>query len=258
MSDKLTTKEIEKIIEKLRSQYEENLKLYGPYYFNLKGFNDRYLQALKARIDLQTFIAAEVTAFQDMKKIVDDKIREHKIKTEKTFTKKVEKMIDEMSEKTRKHPALFEGSDLPEEVQRLCGGLNAFHDREWLLLERLIGKNDIKNTRAHAELSGRFQKYFIHSKGGLSYMAEKFLSTERQDGYDKAHISFLREAAILIREAMALLDGLVLNDGAEILHLPSPPADLAAFDSKPRAEVLGLVKESLSGLVADFRLTDLI
>jgi len=257
MPGKLTQKELERIVEKLRGQYEENQKIYGPVYFNLKGFNDRYLQALRNRIDLQTFVAAEVTALEELKKKVEKKVRERKIRTEKSFTKKIEKMIDDMAEKTRKYPAFFEESGLPEEFQRLCGGLQVFHDREWLMLGRLIEKNDLKNSREHLEISEKIEKYFVHSRGSLSYVAEQFLSTERRDGYDKAHISILREAAVLLGDALTFLNGLKFIDPAEIIDLRPVSGVLAPFNGRTRSEILQLIRKSLTDLTADFRLTDL-
>jgi hypothetical protein len=258
MTDKLARHELDKIIEKLRSQYDEQRKLYGPNCFNLDAFNDRYLAALKNRIDLQTFVYAEVTALEELKKMVQDKIRERTIRTEKPFTKKIEKMIHEMSEKTRKYPALFPDSGLPEEFQHLCGAAQDFHDDGWLVLERLFEKDDLKTRKTHAEISSRLQKYFLHSKGGVSFEADRFFTMERQEGVDKAHIGFLREAAVLLRDALGFLEGLELKGPDEQVQFPHPAEGTGRFEAKSRLEVLGLVRSDLESLITDFRLTDLV
>ena len=257
MADKLTQKELEGIVEKIRGQYEENQKIYGPAWFSLKGFNDRFLQALRNRTDLQTFVFAEVTALEEIKKKVDEKVRERTIKTDKTFTKKIEKMIDAMSEKTRKYPALFGDSGLPEEFQHFCGAARDFHDREWLLVRRIIEKSELKELKRHADLSERFERFFIHSGKGISSQADAFLSAERREGFDKGRVRFLQEAARLLGDAASLLEEMRLQEPDKLLDLPGSSTETAVYDNRTISAVLDMAKSALRAIIADFRLTDL-
>ena len=69
---KLTPGEITSSIEKIRRKYDEYVDKYFKPASLRKAFEGRYLKALQAKVDVSSFLLAEISAIQEL--IGDDQI----------------------------------------------------------------------------------------------------------------------------------------------------------------------------------------
>src|SRR5512142_2133794 len=108
MLQKLTPGEITRTVAKIRDRYE----LYHSRFlksWKLKGaFEDRYLQALRARVDISAFLLAELSAGGEMEG------REPR----QGFADRV---LEEQRARILKYPLVDFHPDVREEVRRLVG-----------------------------------------------------------------------------------------------------------------------------------------
>ena len=56
----LSKGDVEKLIDKLQSQYAEYSKKYGSRWFNLESFKERYIMAIEHKMNLENFVLAEM------------------------------------------------------------------------------------------------------------------------------------------------------------------------------------------------------
>jgi hypothetical protein len=231
---RLKTKEIEAIVAKIRQRHEEGAVRFGGAGFSRKGFDDRYLQVLRDKVDLQTFVFAEVGAIEELTRRAQKAEEDARVRTELPFTKRIEAMLRGMSDKIRGYPAILSEADLPEEVNHFAGGLRAFLDEVWFPLRAVIQPDDLKSLKTYGSLTERIERFCVHSKGRLPFEVEKFTLEAGRNGEDKARMAFLREAAVILREITVFLDG-----------MPETPAGTSA-------------REFAGRLVADFRFGDFV
>ncbi len=78
MAEKLTEEEIEKVLKKIKSKYDEYSKLFGKKIFNYDLFKERYLAYLKTRGIMDVFLFAEIEALEERKNEIDEKIAKRK------------------------------------------------------------------------------------------------------------------------------------------------------------------------------------
>lgn len=252
MSRKLLPEELEKIIEKLKNQYGEYGKKYNEGVFNREAFVERYIEAMKKKVDLQTFAYAEMLALEDKKKNYEDKQEEIRIKTEKPFTKKVEEKMREMAEVLKKYPKAFPEYDLPDEVHYLVGALSEFYNDSWLLLSRIIDKNNQNVLKEHNLLTGIYQKFALSVGQNPSFELEKFIINSKKFGESKAYMAFLKEGAILLKNTLNFLNLLTCEEKDENNYTKDPEAN------EEKKKTVRLIIEKVGKIIEDFRFTEFL
>jgi hypothetical protein len=256
MNQKLRPEEIDKLLAKIRERYIEYGQRMGERFFNLQAFNARYAEALRKRIDMQTFLYAEVMALEDRKRQCEEKEREIRIRTDKTFTRKIELMLEGMADRIRSYPELYTQEGLPFEARHLCGALDLFHERDWLTVGMMVDQYNLKDLRMYNLLSAEIGRFTLAPKGKLPYEVETFLLNIRRHGEEKALLLLLKEGAKLIGKCVKFLSAMDLGDAEKRLRIECGSG--AIYDGKTRAEVSALVRQQLDQIVRDFRFTDLV
>lgn len=249
MKGRLKTSEINRVLDKIRNHYDEYSEKYGTFLFNRKAFEDRFLNALRMKTDLQAFAFAEVTAFEDLKKKLNQKTEENRIRKELPFTQKIEKMLEDFRKNTEKYPALHTKSSLAGENQRICGAFAEFYDRFWLQLFGLLGQDLTRERKTHDRISMELQKYFLTQKNRLPSRVESFELALKRDGFDQSHLNFMREAAMLAGQIRLYIRG--LRDRQADLRVQS--------EDQPDASVLlPPASDYIEQIISDFRFTKLL
>ena len=241
MKNSLSLPEIDAIIDKLRVKYDEHEKKYGAFYFNKKSFEDRYLDALRKKINLQAFAYAEVTAFEEMKKRFEQRQEEYKIKKDKPFSKKIERIFEELSKRIIKYPLLFKETDLFIEGQYFCGALLHFYNSDWLNLTKMIDKSNLAILKSYNNVSTMIGNFIFSTKIHPSLEVENYLLNLHKSSENKAKILFLKQSVSVTKEIKKVLQMI-----------------LDFLKEKEQKEKVKVILENVNQIIYDFRLTDLV
>jgi len=206
MSSRLTPKEIEELVNKIRNRYEEGYKRFKGKGFNRKAFDERYLKALRERVDLQLFLYAEVQALEELWKKAEKAEEEEYIRFEKPFTKKIEAMLKEMNNRIQQYPPLDENLDLPEDINRFCGGLKIFLNKEWYPLRKMISSDNLKALKLYSKLTEKILMFCDSAEKSQPFIIDRFFIDEERSNEDNARINLFREAAALLKEIISFLN----------------------------------------------------
>jgi hypothetical protein len=130
---KLTPGEISAAVEKIRQRYDEYItKFFKPRPLR-EAFEGRYIRALRAGVDVSSFLLAEVSAIEELiereeQRVVRGVRREN---TEKKPTI-ADKVVDENRKRIEKYREASFDPDVGEEVRRLAGALNTLLTERWV------------------------------------------------------------------------------------------------------------------------------
>ncbi|PJZ78536.1 hypothetical protein [Leptospira neocaledonica] len=121
----LSDQEIKNIVEKLRTEYREGAKQ-SPKIFDAKGFEDRYIQTLRHRGNLDNFLKDEVAFLEKIK-------TKHKELTERRNASKgetINRILDEQEEKLSKYQRVDFHPLARPEMRYFYGAMTSFADTE--------------------------------------------------------------------------------------------------------------------------------
>lgn len=110
----------------------------------LESFEDRYIQAMRARLDLALFLHAEMTVVEELIKNEQDHINAEQ---QKTLRKKQEReqsqsladrVLEENRRRIAKYPPMQIHPEASEEIERLFNCLNTFEREFWPEVEKYM------------------------------------------------------------------------------------------------------------------------
>ncbi len=254
---KLSSVEIEAAINGIRKKYNDYMVefLKPPKAKNM--FEDRYLDALRARIDLERFILDEIVLVQ---KLIDDEHEKLKLENEaresrrkKTARKErdrksvVDKIYEENREKIRKYVAIGLEDDDVYEIDKLFGAVKELEKSYWSGIE------------------GVFRKlYTSRYTGPRRDLEERLfeLTLEGPDGYPPGLVKlrtildrYPREYTALQRESQRCMMNISF-----LLHSMHEELEKIRNDESLNDEDRKTIEISLDfvhTVIADFRLTDI-
>ncbi|TGK17876.1 hypothetical protein EHO61_10420 [Leptospira fluminis] len=125
----LTDEELKKIVEKIRSEYREGAQQ-SPKLFDNKGFEDRYIQTLKHKGNLEKFLQDEVSFLEKVK-------AKHRELVERKNAAKGEtlnRILDEQEEKLSKYPRADFHPLARTEMRYFYGAMISFTETEYPVL----------------------------------------------------------------------------------------------------------------------------
>lgn len=159
---KLTSSEIDQALEKIRKLYDDYMVRFIKSRKTRKAFEERYLEALRARIDLDRFLSMEVAIIKQMLAQAEEETQKETARLERIGKigdpwerrgdagggdtggqgkgkKKdfADRVIEKMKEKAAKYPTVgLDNSELWE-VDHLIGGLQKLEREVWPAIDRL-------------------------------------------------------------------------------------------------------------------------
>ncbi|MCX8059246.1 MAG: hypothetical protein N3A58_07515 [Spirochaetes bacterium] len=174
MFNKNKEKEIKLKYEQIKERYKEFEKLFGKECFNYEAFENRYINALTNKIDLEIFFKAEEEALEQKYLMCLEKQKKEKNK-ENSFTKKAENILEEYDQRLKKYPYnnFYDGAHY--DLKYLYGALILFYNHLFPYLETIF---NIKNTSK--EVYKEFEKFYTYFNY-YCYSKEGFLSKQFQD-----------------------------------------------------------------------------
>jgi len=206
---KLSNSEIDKLIEKIRKKYVDAAKVHGENRFNVKALNERYFNALRNRIDMQTFLYAEVLAFDD---IINEIEKERKDLEDRA---KIRKQLEEISEEHIKLIAGYPDCDFHEkasfEVSKLFGALKLYYNELFIDVKRIIGDfKDLGINNRFKPFIKIFEEYCAAKIKGLSPKMEDYTLIINKFGshgkdYEKEEQKYLQSIAVFLNDYLVFL-----------------------------------------------------
>ena len=134
----LSKNELEKLIKKIREQYNVYALKYNAVWFNIDAFEERFKMALDNRMNIEGFVLAEISNFEEIKKKYDKK------KKSKTFSDKVDKIIEDNYSKINEYPKKNFHENASIEITYFYGAMFEFSEQYFGILWHLVKDNKLK------------------------------------------------------------------------------------------------------------------
>jgi hypothetical protein len=210
---KLTPGEITSSVEKIRRKYDE----YANKYFKPKSlraaFETRYIKALRAKVDVSSFLLAEISAIQELISREEQRIQMEPARPaaerEPSFA---EKVLDENRARIAAYKDVSFHPDAGEDVRRLAGALFALSGERWQDLG--LALQDTMYAMSSSEmLSLDSQLRYLsppegretpHSLGRLMVELKKF--PRNYQAIDREEKEYILECAFFLHDLFVVLE----------------------------------------------------
>ncbi len=140
--DKLTAKEVDAALEKLRQGYDDYIIKFMLPMAEKRAFEDRYVAALHSRLDLTRFIKDEMLHLErlnrEQQEAPIEAARASAAAPRKTGF--AERVMEEMEQKIESYPEMDFHEDASPEIKKLYGALLELDQKYWSLLSSFIRK----------------------------------------------------------------------------------------------------------------------
>lgn len=258
----LTDKEIQVLVEKLRGKYRDYAKKHSPKWFDIRPFEERLSMALRNRMNLEGFILAEITNFEKVREKYDKK------KAQKTFSAKVDRIIEENTARIKKYPERKFHPRAGLEISHFYGA-GADLSQYFFPIIPYILREEPYRSRA-ARLEEKFDFFFLpKGKRHPKRIEDHSLILDRpgvtEMDIEKDRNAYLKEAAFVLHDLVDLLDELVQVKNGE-WELPLK-FDRPYFEGERKKKILEnfsrhtsygaifKVREAAVAIIEDFRIS---
>ncbi|MCG8569462.1 MAG: hypothetical protein MJB14_04930 [Spirochaetes bacterium] len=267
---RLSSAEINAALAKIRVKYNHLIRFYHKPPTILDNFEERYLQALKNKMDLSIFLMAEIDVVGELisKEELNyiEKQKEDKQKKEKqpTFADKV---FEDNRKKILKYPRIKLTLDADEELEYLMGAVRTLINNYWPAI--IIIFKDKKHTQSGDRLNDIYNKLlsqfdYTGSVPITRHYVDSLNTIGNQKKIDYEHRFIMQETAFLLNDIADLLKDILEKD-----ELPEPEQRLLIenhlisqgnkwftkeFQSHSNIESFQKVMSYLEGIILDFRL----
>jgi hypothetical protein len=247
---KLSPNEIIRVVAKIRQRYDEYIfKYFKPPTVKF-AFEERYAEVLQKRMDISSFLMAEIEAIQELIKREEDKVRSGSQGEEgrESLADRVERIYQENLEKIRKYPEIEIHPTANEEIKRLVGALNTLDSEHWPRLLEIL--RDTSYSQGSMTM--------VNMEGKLRYLGSP--GVDRVPGALSRYLyhlnRFPRDYPAIDREEKEYIleSAFFLHDLNEILGRA-----LANYPRLREEQKQGLqeIQRYVNGMIQDFRVKDL-
>ncbi len=257
MAKRLTREEIDKALRKLERKYDEYIIEYGKTPVVKESFRSRYIDVLNRRMDVETFIFAEMEALDERMRAERLKIAELRDRAAERRRKAVQpsggdfadRVLAGYAEKISGYPLLpAAGPDLPEEISRLYGAIREISHTGWPEADHLLRDSYPPEVGwSRGDLENAMLALCAPSAEVLPLPLDRYARALRNRNVPIQEPDRLRKQAIL--DASFFLHRLHATLYAFIKRTAADQSEIA----KTVQEILA----SIAALIADFRLSDL-
>ncbi|MDC7235482.1 MAG: hypothetical protein PQJ58_19795 [Spirochaetales bacterium] len=243
-NDKLSDKEIQAALERIRKTYDDYIISYMTPIDEKTGFEDRYITALHARVDLTRFINEEIQHLQNLiRDKEDEKERRKQAPPKKNQAIKkgfADKIMEELEQKIAHYPELDFHEEASVEVKKLYGALIELDKQHWAILSSFIRK--VHSSTVSYNLENRLLRMTTVGGDHVPPELERYLFLLKQKG--KYSTELFREAQECIKRASFFLH--------ELRHILIECQDRGLMD-----ESVEIAYNFVENIISDFRLKDL-
>ncbi|MBF9014599.1 MULTISPECIES: hypothetical protein [unclassified Oceanispirochaeta] len=243
-SDKLSDKEIQDALVRIRKTYDDYIISYMTPIDEKTGFEDRYITALHARVNLTRFIKDEIEHLQALIKGRKDEASRKKVSAAKpaSTNKKgfADQIMEELERKIESYPEIEINDDASVEVKKLYGALNELDKNHWRTLSKFIRK--VHSSTVSYNLENRLLRMTTVGGDHVPPELDRYLFLLQQKG--KYSSELFREAQECIKRASFFLH--------ELRHILLECQDRGLMD-----ESVEIAFNYVENIISDFRLKDL-
>lgn len=246
---KLTPTEISRAVEKIRRRYDEYIyKFFKPKTVKY-AFEDRYIEALKASVDISSFLMAEISAVEELLRREEQRVASGQAGEPggETVAERVDRIVQENLEKVRKYPEAAFHPVASEELRRLLGAMGRLEAKHWEILAHCLRDTAYyRSSLTMVNLEGKLRHLAARGSDGVpSGLSRYFYHANR---FPRDYLAIDREEKDYILECAFFLHD--LNDILERVA-----ANYPQLDPGSRAG-LREVQEYIQGMLRDFRLKE--
>ena len=258
----LSNKEIDLLMIKLKEKYETHAVKHGKNWFDIDVFQERLDMAVDNKMNMEGFILAEISNFE---KILE-KIK--KKKSDKSFSEKVDKIIEENLARIKKYPEIKFHPSAGIEIVHFYGALNEFEQHYLSAMRGLVNYINMRDTLNELEDALEFMAM---PRGNLpskriedhSLILSRMNVQEIEIEKDKS--DYLKESAFILHDIIDFCDEVIEKRDPE-LETPFRPVKLYIEDARKRIitqifsghtgyGVILKIQEHANNIIEDFRLT---
>jgi len=261
--DNLSNNEVNELIKKLREKYKEYSEKHNKTWFSIDAFDERLSFALKNMMDMKGFILAEIANFEKVK----DQYEKKKKSKENTFSKEVDRIIEENFARIKKYPQILFHPKSDMEISHIYGALSFLLSYIFPILRILITDftlkkriNSLEDRLVYlAEMRGD-----IHSKKIIDHILLLNRKDVRPIEIEKSTSDYLRESGFLLHDIIDFCDAIIYS-GPDEWDYPITFQKLFIEEERKKGVIdqfqgmtgygaILKIKEYSSGIIEDFRL----
>jgi hypothetical protein len=128
---KLTPGEISGAVEKIRKKYDMYVSKYFKPRTLKEAFEERYIRALRAGVDISSFLMAEISAIEELIDREEKRVAMEPAKPDPEKQSIADRVLEENRKRIIKYPDIPFHKDASEETRRLLGALNSLLRDRW-------------------------------------------------------------------------------------------------------------------------------
>jgi hypothetical protein len=245
---KLTPGEITSSVEKIRKKYEEYTSKYFKPSSLRRAFEERYMKALQSRVDVSSFLLAEISAIQELVAREEERIQQGPARPAEKEPSFADRVLEENRARISGYRDLAFDADAGDEVRRLVGALTDLLAGQWPDLTRAL-KDTMYAMNSSEMLSLDSQLRSLASPGG----EEAPHSLSRLVAQLK---KFPRNYAVIDREVKdyILAAAFFLHDLHDVL---TRVVEVHTEIGAARRKIVQECAEQVWTIISDFRVKDL-
>ena len=210
---KLTPGEITSSVQKIRRKYDEYISKYFKPKSLRAAFEARYIRALRAKVDVSSFLLAEISAIQELIGREEQRISLGPVRPaaekEQSFA---EKVLDENRARIAKYRDVPFHPDAGEEVRRLAGALFELGGEGWQDLGLALQDTMYAMSSSEMLTLDSQLRYLAspdgqetpHSLGRLVVQLRKF--PRNYQTIDREEKDYILEAAFFLHDLFVVLE----------------------------------------------------
>lgn len=247
-SKKLTPGEISSSVEKIRKRYDEYIIKFFKHRSLREAFENRYIKALRAGIDISSFLIAEISAIEELIAREEQRIMAGPPRAgaekEQSFA---DRILEENRKRIEKYPDVQFHNDAGEEVRRLVGALSSLEKDHWPDLTTAL--RDTMYAMNSAEMLALDSQLRFLASTNREEIPQFLTRLVTQLGkFPRNYAAIDREEKEYILEA-----GFFLNDLFTVLErVQRVYTEMGAHEKRVLEEKRGIIWE----IINDFRLKD--
>ena len=249
----LRKSEIDQAIKRLKMLYKKYADLYGTKLFNLRAFEDRYLNALRNKTDINLFLHTEISIFEELKKrVIRSSELENSIsskESEVSYSDIADRIIEENLARIKKYRYVDFHPDAEVETKYLLGAVTDYYYNYWSRVKKIIRNQNNQALNSQLEkLENDFSYYVLPIRGQYSRAVDDYqfvLARKNPGDNEKASVNFIKYGGIL------------LNNCEKLMRDTYNSIEAKGESSREEISELKRCISALENIILDFRLKDI-
>ncbi|HUI71276.1 MAG TPA: hypothetical protein VL354_12220 [Spirochaetia bacterium] len=213
-----------------------------------EAFEERYVRALRARVDISSFLIAEISAIEELIRREEKKATAEPAKADAEKQQSIaDRVVEENRKRIAKYPDIAFHPDASEEVRRLLGALSVLLRDRWEKLGDALQRTMYSMSSSEMlSLDSKLHSLAATDKEEVPQLLVRLVSQLRK--FPRNYPQIERHEKEYILEAAFLLNDLVIV----LERVRQVHADVTAESKKTIEETLAYVSQ----IVNDFRVKD--